>query len=495
MSKQHSSKAIELECTLTELAAISSRASAQIRPEKKKCYAQYFTERAVAKQMARMLPLDKGVVLGDHGAGTGILSATVIAHVLSALDNSEDPFILQAYEIDEDLYSAFNESIDVISRYAEELMQPKPGVNLKGDFTEIAETLLSGKGRGVLDAAILNPPYKKLGQKTQLAQLMREKLAPMPNIYTVFMALTIIMLKPGGQMVAIVPRSFCNGSYFKKFRVWMKTQGSFDWFVRYKERSNIFRGDNVLQENITFRFTRGVSQRAGIRVSLCDSPEHAPLFESIIPATDIFPEYTDMILVPTDQGELEALHFMRSLPYTTENLGLQITTGKFEDFRMRKLLHQEPPAVDWAPVIYSQHWQRGDNDFSWQASIQGKPSCLVISGDSRKKLLPRGNYVLIKRISANDDRSGRCHPIALLEDNSMPGNWLAIDNHIQVISGIEGRPLRPQEAIALANYLSWPHIDPVLRVVSGTTQLNKADLLQLRYSYLFAERAEGQIIK
>jgi hypothetical protein len=90
----------------------------------------------------------------------------------------------------------------------------------------------------------------------------------------------------------------------------------------------------------------------------------------------------------------------------------------------------------------------------------------------------------LKRISANDDRTGRCHPVALLDNNSIPGEWWAIDNHIQVISGLDDQPLTREDAIALTEYLLSDHIGHTLRVVSGTTQLNINDLLQIRYPKL-----------
>ena len=37
------------------------------------------------------------------------------------------------------------------------------------------------------------------------------------NLYAAFVALSLRLLRPGGQLVAITPRSFCNGPYFKAF--------------------------------------------------------------------------------------------------------------------------------------------------------------------------------------------------------------------------------------------------------------------------------------
>ena len=66
----------------------------------------------------------------------------------------------------------------------------------------------------------------------------------------------------------------------------------------------------------------------------------------------------------------------------------------------------------------------------------------------------------------------------------MPGDCWAIDNHIQVLSGLSDQPLTREDAIAVTENLLSDHIDHTLRVVSGTTQLNINDLLQIRYPKL-----------
>ena len=42
-----------------------------------------------------------------------------------------------------------------------------------------------------------------------------------PNVYALFMAAAVELLKHGGELIAITPRSFCNGLYFREFRRWL----------------------------------------------------------------------------------------------------------------------------------------------------------------------------------------------------------------------------------------------------------------------------------
>lgn len=466
---------------LERIARLTKDESQKISPSHKHMYSQYFTEGSVAKQMASMLNIGAGAHIGDHGAGTGVLGACVTSITINRLQHNQKPLTLKAYEIDELLHQGFYQCMDEVKRFATGNGKQPPAICLLGDFTAVADDLCIGKGHELLDAVILNPPYQKLHQSSPLAQLMRQYIVPTPNLYAVFIALSVLMLKPGGQMVAIVPRSFTNGTYFRSFRTWLLQHGAIDWFVRYKRRSNIFRGDNVIQENVTFRFIRAMKQPDRVRVSLCDDPASAPIYESMVPSKDVFPNSTDIIYVPANEDELSALHRIRNYPQSADDIGLSISTGRVEDFRIRDYLHHSMDKMPCAPVIYSQHWLRGSSTLKWQPSTyNGKPACLEITSDTIKKTIPRGNYVLIKRISANDDRTGRCNPCILTEDMDLPGDYWAIDNHLQIIGAKEG-VLNKSQVIQLSDFLMGSEVDHFLRLVSGTTQLNCDDLLQLRY--------------
>ena len=489
MGKRSSNKALNE--VLSKIGDLTRKCSNDIPENHKVTYSQYFTEINIASQMASMLTVTGGAVIGDHGAGTGILGATVIAKSLHDAGSEMPPLSLNAFEVDDLLHEAFSKCLGEVELFAASLCQPKPQISLQKDFTAIAPQICSGSYKEILDVAIVNPPYQKLNQSTELAKLMKNHLVSTPNLYAVFLVLSIMLLKQKGELVAIVPRSFCSGDYFRPFRKWLKSQGAIDWIVRYKRRSNIFRQDNVLQENVTIRFRKGVEQPKKVRISLCDSPDTAPEFDTMVDSLDVIPKDSDYFFVPADKEELNALHKLRSQPYSAKEWGICISTGKLEDFRLKEFVTPSAPTNNWAPVVYSQHWERGSIKLTWNSHRCKKPAYLLKNEYTKPKLIPRGNYVLIKRISANDDRQERCHSCVLTNDCDLPGNWWAIDNHIQIIKGTDDHPLTSEEAIALANYLKSSDINKVLKLISGTTQLNKNDLLQLRYPLLMRQHLKN----
>src|SRR6202043_1484651 len=68
------------------------------------------------------------------------------------------------------------------------------------------------------NCAILNPPYKKINVESESRLMLREIGIETSNIYTGFLSVVLKLLASNGEMVAITPRSFCNGTYFKPFR-------------------------------------------------------------------------------------------------------------------------------------------------------------------------------------------------------------------------------------------------------------------------------------
>src|SRR5690606_25398986 len=105
---------------------------------------------------------------------------------------------------------------DTLTHYQQRASQR--GLNLAttilpGDFIEIsAEQLLSRTG-GRFTHAIMNPPYKKMSSGSRHRKHLRDVGIETVNLYTAFLALAVASLTDGGELVAIVPRSFCNGAY------------------------------------------------------------------------------------------------------------------------------------------------------------------------------------------------------------------------------------------------------------------------------------------
>src|SRR5688572_2593664 len=80
------------------------------------------------------------------------------------------------------------------------------------------------------------------------------------NLYTGFLAVAVNLIESGGELVAITPRSFCNGPYFRPFRQLLLEQMAIKQIHIFESRVYAFKDDAVLQENIILHAIKGEPQ-------------------------------------------------------------------------------------------------------------------------------------------------------------------------------------------------------------------------------------------
>jgi adenine-specific DNA-methyltransferase len=133
---------------------------------------------------------------------------------------------------------------------------------------------------------IMNPPYKKIASDSIHRLAMKKIGLDTVNLYSGFMAAAIKQLVPGGELVAIVPRSFCNGPYYHSFRELLFSETVIRHIHIFDSRSNAFSEDKVLQENIILHCVKGGRRR---KVRITSSPKadfHFDKRTNSISATD-----------------------------------------------------------------------------------------------------------------------------------------------------------------------------------------------------------------
>ena len=108
--------------------------------------------------------------------------------------------------------------------------------------------------------AILNPPYKKINSASAHRALLSSIGLETVNLYSGFVGLAIDLVEDGGEIVAIIPRSFCNGPYYQPFRRFMLDRAAIRQIHLFDSRNKAFKDDGVLQENIIIHLARGASQ-------------------------------------------------------------------------------------------------------------------------------------------------------------------------------------------------------------------------------------------
>jgi len=340
------------------------------------------------------------------------------------------------------------------------------------DFIERAVMFILRKER-LFTHAILNPPYKKISSSSHHRTLLRDVGIETVNLYTAFVALAVALLQPGGQLAAIIPRSFCNGPYYKPFREFILRHTAIRHIHLFKSRTEAFKTDKVLQENVIIQLVRDAEQ-AAITVSTStngDMTDYVAVqhsFDKIVRPGD--PE--KFIHIPDSESETEAF---TQANYSLASVGVEVSTGPVVDFRVKEYLRDIPQGDD-VPLLYSGHF---NGKIEWPKADSKKPNAIVRCAETMKWLYPNGYYVIVRRLSSKEEKR---RVVAYLVDPTYFPNmpFLGFENHLNVFHSRKSG-LSEDMAHGLAIYLNSRFIDSLFRRFNGHTQVNATDLRALPY--------------
>jgi adenine-specific DNA-methyltransferase len=431
---------------------------------------QFLTPSEVARSVAALAPWPQqpGVVsVLDPGAGVGSLTAALV----DALPEGGCParVSLVACEVDGALSGLLAQTLGDCREEAS-----RRGTSLSWEAREEDYLLAPDKG-DAFDLIVMNPPYHKISTTSPERAALDALGVPVPNLYAAFMARAATQLAPGGLLVAIVPRSFANGAYYKPFRRFLFDGLALEAIHAFGSRRALFSQDEVLQENVIVALRRGVAH-AAVRVLWSEGPlEEATT--STVPSEDLLRpgDAERVLLVPTSEEDLRASWLMGTLPCSLVDLDVSASTGRVVEFRARDLLLHEPEP-DAVPLVRPQHIRGGR--VSWPGTDGRRPCALRATPEGQALALPSGHYAIVRRLSSKEE-SRRVVAAALAPDD-LPGEAVAFENHVNVLHR-EGHGLGESEARGLALYLSSGLVDRFVRVFSGHTQVNASDLRYLRY--------------
>lgn len=460
---------------------LRARVFASADPAHQKKLGQFLTSPHVADLMARMFRCRlRHIRLLDAGAGMGILSAAFVRRQLMR-DTPPAHIDVSAYELDETLIPGIEKTFEACRAACEargvEFSATVRNADFVGAGAEMLRDDLFSRRQQTFDAAIVNPPYGKLSTTSAAYRLLRGVNAETTNLYTAFVNLIVGLLKPGGELVAITPRSFCNGPYFKPFRENLLRKMSFRDIHVFDSRSAAFKHDNVLQENIILHAIKDAKAPRTIRVSQSGGADGDAVRSRVLPANEIAsPDDPEAFIhIPTSECHLAAREQVCGLDATLATLGLTVSTGRVVDFRAREHLRQEP-SKSTAPLIYPCHFQ--GLFVRWPKLPAKKPNAIERNNHTASLLVPAGIYVLTKRFTSKEERR-RVVACIYASDGVAPGP-VGFENHLNYIHA-NGQGLDMMMAKGLWGFLNSSALDLYFRQFNGHTQVNATDLRNVRF--------------
>jgi adenine-specific DNA-methyltransferase len=429
------------------------------------------------------------ISLLDAGAGVGTLTAAFVEEIcrrdvrprcISVIAYEPEPVLVEY------LYSTLVECREVCQERGVNFV----GEVLERDFIKAGVEMLRGGlfpvERHSFNRAILNPPYKKIKSDSTCRRLLSSIGIETGNLYSAFLAIVVDLLEPGGELVAITPRSFCNGPYFKSFRKTFLKAMALRRIHVFESREEAFRADNVLQENIIFHAIKG-GERGRVLISASPGPARESMtIHEVDYGQVVKPNDPELIIhIATSEMDQFVLDRIRVFRHSLDDLGIAVSTGRVVAFRAKEFLRAVPDD-DTMPLIYPTHFD--DGFIRWPKPGSRKPNAIVMTPRTEHLLLLSGNYVLVRRFSAKEER--RRVVAAIYGSKWVPAPYVGFENHLNVYHR-DNAGLPMELAKGLAVFLNSTLVDSYFRQFNGHTQVNATDLRMLRYPGLMMLEALG----
>lgn len=495
-----------LEHSLALGAQVCHRSGEQARQQ----HGQFLTPAPLARFMAQHAgALPDGAHILDPAVGSATLLCAIIEQVVAAGTCRE--LFVDGFDIDPRMCQAARAALAAACDAAQQHGVHVHARIIETDFIRHALAAYqlalapAATSNGIApdlryDYIIANPPYFKLPSQDPRAKMAARLMHGSSNIYVLFLSLAARLLAPQGKACFLMPRSFCSGAYFSKFRQHFLAAVTPLAVHVFESRSSAFQSDAVLQENVilTFRPRLATEQShpeaTSPPVTISASQGSADIAQSHARAVP-YPlfagrqAHNPFLRLPISDLDEAILRIVDSWDGSLASYNLAISTGPVVPFRALPLLTDTAAVMRGEAVPLLWMHNVAPSQLIWPATRGNKPQGLLLTDAAQRLLVPASNYVLLRRFSAKED--ARRLIAAPFLRSSYAYEWVGLENHLNYIYGYRRR-LDPAEVYGLAALLNSALLDRYFRIISGTTQVNATELRALPLPPLEVIRAIGE---
>lgn len=433
----------------------------------------------------------------DPGAGSGVLSCAIC----EALATSEAPpgrVELTVYEVESGLLKHLRSTLEYLTIW---LSERTPAVELSFallsfDFVlDNAFCITSEQIRISFtekqhshcqyDFVISNPPYFKIAKEDPRAKACKSVVHGQPNIYSLFMAVGAHMLKLGGELIYITPRSFCSGPYFRLFREKFFAEMRPVQIHLFGSRTDAFDRSEVLQENVILHAVRdsnwantAKANTERVMVSFSAGASDIAVHSSrVVPVCEVIDLKTlnRFVHIPTSDEEQRIIHLVNSWSGTLNGYGLEISTGPVVPFRATQFITNDDgtsTGLNVVPLLWMQNVKPMMT--TWPVTTR-KQQYIIANDESEYLTLPNKNYVVMRRFSPKEDFR-RITASPYIAANYTQYEQVGLENHLNYIYCKKGGDLTTVEAYGICALLSCHLLDIYFRSYNGNTQVSATEL-------------------
>ncbi|MBJ6798547.1 HsdM family class I SAM-dependent methyltransferase [Geomonas propionica] len=331
---------------------------------------------------------------------------------------------------------------------------------------------------GAIDVLVCNPPYRKVTPNESITYRshFEEVMQSQPNMYGLFIALSVRLLKPNGVCALVTPTSFLSGQYFSKLRVFLVKEARILRIGMVSDRSGVF--FDVEQETALTILRRALAPFAtelkpSVSVVSRDG-KYVDVGQCILPKSGaVWP-------IPRVVDDVSLLENAAVLPFRIKDYGYRVRIGSFvwnrdtrPVFMSAADTHGSSTAV---PLLWSSDIKKGGNLIFDGHEKNNEEPCFVDFGARTHASVIRRPSVLIQRVTSNDQPHrlvAAAVPHFIFEKY---GGFVG-ENHTVILEQVAEEPvLSPKE---MADLLTADIVDRFFRCISGATNVSAFELSQL----------------
>ncbi|MDR1504574.1 MAG: Eco57I restriction-modification methylase domain-containing protein [Prevotella sp.] len=453
----------------------------------KKEKGQFFTPLEIADFMGKQIHVDKSSIsILDPGCGTAILSCSLIEYICKK-DIIKD-IKLVVYETDSAVIPYTKIALDYLRKSLLRKEIKLSYIIYNEDFVLNNYQALDTEPKleqielDKFDIIISNPPYFKLSKEDKRVKVSQTIINGQPNIYSLFMAISSVLLNEDGQLIFIVPRSFTSGRYFRLFRNFFLRNINISFIHLFNTRKDTFSKDNVLQETLIIKGYKknnpNPNPNSDNSIIVSSSEGITDLnnpVQKLYPQRDLIDisSIEKIIHLPVSDKEESIIKLFKTWNGSLNKYDIQISTGPVVAFRSVDFL-QEESGINNAPLFWLHNVIKMLTDHPVYRN--GKKQYIEISDVTKTVLLPNKNYVFLRRFSSKDDKSRLI--AAPYFCNTSKSQLIGVENKLNYIYRPKGH-LDRFEAMGISAILNSDLFDTYFRTFNGNVNVSATELREM----------------
>lgn len=335
---------------------------------------------------------------------------------------------------------------------------------------------------GQIDVVICNPPFRKMNavELEPLRELYCDVIESQPNLYCLFIALCVRLLRERGYAALVTPTSFLSGQYFGALRRFLAKNSSIEHIGMVSDRLGVF--IDVEQETALTVLRRRARPEESASSAWADvsvvsgTGAYQSVGRCLLPSTGaVWP-------IPRSVDDVALLQAASNSKFRISDYGYRVRIGAYVWNRDQRpkftslLAAKAARARTAVPLIWSSDISTGGSLKVDDGPRADSDPRFVDLGDKKHRSVVTRPSVVVQRVTSND-QPRRLVAAAVSPSVFAKYGGFVGENHVVIIEQVADRPLLTPTK--LSQLLGVALVDRSFRCISGATNVSAFELNQL----------------